>query len=130
MLDADFDPSRQIVLEEKPAVDLGSGIHKGTIHITKYSPNTVIIKTEAFDNMLLFFSDNYFPGWKVNVDGKSERIYRANYSFRAVPVEKGNHEVVFWYHPDSLDLGLKISLTVFCSAVLFMLIAKVRKSYV
>lgn len=130
VLDADFDPSSEIVLEEKPAIVSNQGKNEGSVSIIEYSSNKAVFRTKTSGNMLLFLSDNYFPGWKVNVDGKSERIYRANYSFRAVPVEKGSHEIVFWYYPDSLGLGLKISVIIFCSAVLFMLIAKVRKSYV
>lgn len=130
MLDKDFDPAKQIVLEEKPAIMFNQGEIKGSISIIEYSPDKVVFQTKTSGNMLLFLSDNYFPGWKVNVDGKSEKIYRANYSFRAVPVEKGSREIVFWYYPDSFDLGLKISLITFFGLALFILIVKIRKSYV
>jgi len=80
--------------------------------------------------MLLFISDNYYPGWKVSIDGGNGKIYRADYSFRAVPILRGKHEIIFSYYPDSFDLGIKISLTTFVSIILLIILDKLRKYYV
>ena len=58
----------------------------------------------------MFLSDTYYPGWIVRVDGKEDTIYRANYAFRAVRVPEGEHEVVFKYEPESVELGLRITV--------------------
>lgn len=124
----DFNLRDRIILEEDiPKKMEFSKDENARVVIQMYSPNKVVLQTNATSNMLLFLSDNYFPGWKVNVDGKSERIYRANYSFRAVPVEKGNHEIVFWYYPDSFDLGLKISAITLVGLLLVPFMLKVGK---
>jgi hypothetical protein len=50
-------------------------------------------------------SDTYYPGWKAFVDGKRTKIYRANYTFRALPLSAGTHRVEFVYDPLSFKLG-------------------------
>jgi uncharacterized membrane protein YfhO len=64
----------------------------------------------AAQNAFLVLSDTYFPGWKAYVDGKEERIYRANYAFRAIPIRAGAHKVEFTYKPLSFKLGAVITL--------------------
>ena len=49
--------------------------------------------------------DNYDKGWKASVDGKNVPILRANYTFRAIPIEKGKHIVKFLYDPWGFKLG-------------------------
>ncbi len=47
----------------------------------------------------------YDGGWKALIDGVSAPIYRADYAFRAVYLEPGDHQIVFVYHPSSSVLG-------------------------
>jgi uncharacterized membrane protein YfhO len=44
------------------------------------------------------------------VDGKENKIYRANYVLRAVFVPSGKHTVEFKYDPWSFKIGAIISL--------------------
>ena len=46
---------------------------------------------------LLFVSENYFPGWKVKVDGVEKKLLRADHTFRAVSLDAGTHEVEFYF---------------------------------
>lgn len=109
--DSKFDLKEKIILEEDLPKSVNLGKDKNAkVLIKKYSQNKIILRTDAKTDTLLFISDNYFPGWKVTVDNISEKIYRANYSFRAVPIIKGKHEVIFSYYPESFSLGIKISL--------------------
>lgn len=39
----------------------------------------------------------HYPKWKVKVNGKEEKIYRADYAFRAVVVPQGESIVEFYY---------------------------------
>ncbi|MDP2638380.1 MAG: YfhO family protein [Candidatus Levybacteria bacterium] len=112
-----------IILEEDivPGIDLLDD-KDAEVQIKEYFPNKILIKTKAKANMLLFISDNYYNGWKVSVDGENDKIYRANYSFRAVPVPKGNHEVIFWYSPGSFVWGLWASAVSFLSILLVLII--------
>ena len=48
---------------------------------------------------MLFLSDNFYPEWEAKIDNKNTKILKANYSFRAVSVPKGEHRVNFFYNP-------------------------------
>ena len=50
-----------------------------------------------------------YPDWKVDVDGASAPLMRANGLFRAVHLARGTHVVTFTYHPSALYLGAQIS---------------------
>mgnify|MGYP005839267931 FL=1 len=65
---------------------------------------------EAKEDSFLVLSDTYFPGWKAYVDGKEEKIHRANYTFRAVSLPQGKHKVEFVYRPMSFRLGCVITV--------------------
>ncbi|MBU0567008.1 YfhO family protein, partial [bacterium] len=58
-----------------------------------------------FDGFL-FLSDTYYPGWKAYVDGIETRIFRANYTFRAIQIKEGKRRVEFIYRPKSFTIGL------------------------
>jgi uncharacterized membrane protein YfhO len=53
--------------------------------------------------------DSYFPGWTVTVDGKEEKILRANHYYRAVRLGPGEHTLEFDYFPEGFKEGLIIS---------------------
>ncbi|KKQ27041.1 MAG: hypothetical protein US43_C0038G0001, partial [Candidatus Levybacteria bacterium GW2011_GWA1_37_16] len=110
IFDDKFNLRGKIILEEDlfPKITLVKD-DAAKVEIKKYTPNEIVLQTVASTNMLLFLSDNYYTGWKVSVDGETGKIYRADYSFRAVPILKGNHSVRFSYNPDSFKLGLWIS---------------------
>lgn len=75
---------------------------QGEVILESYAPRKIKMALKADGPQLLFISDNYYPGWKAFVDGAETKIYRAHYSFRAVIVPKGTHEVVFVYQPSFL----------------------------
>jgi uncharacterized membrane protein YfhO len=43
------------------------------------------------------------------VDGKPERIYRANYFYRGVRLAPGSHSIEFFYEPVGLKIGAILS---------------------
>ncbi len=100
MFDPSFNFVNSVILEEKPNLakeNLNSSADK--IEQIDYASNNVLLKTNASKNRLLILTDNYYPGWMVFIDDKETKIYRANYTFRAVNVPSGNHKVPFFYDP-------------------------------
>lgn len=67
--------------------------------------NRIHLSVHAGEDSILVLNDTYFPGWKAFIDGKEEKIFRANYNFRAVLIPSGNHQVEFVYDPFSFKLG-------------------------
>ena len=71
--------------------------------------------------------DSYYPGWKAYVDGEEKEILRANYLFRSVLIEPGEHTLRFEYDPLSFKLGLTITLlTILVSLIYFIRACVVR----
>lgn len=126
--DKNFDPSKTILLEENINKDLalrfGGSNHLTNVQILVYTPNEIKLETSTEGDSLLFLSDTYFPGWKAFVDGKETKIYRANYTFRAVGVPSGNHDVEFLYNPLSFKIGYIISLISVGVFIMFLTIKK------
>lgn len=116
-----FDYKNELILENQPAI-LPIHTTNKKVDVISYLPNDVIIHTWADQPQLLFLSDNYYPGWKVSVDGQSASLLRANYTFRSVALSQGSHNVVFSYQPTSLYLGIITSLVSF--AGVFIVIFK------
>jgi uncharacterized membrane protein YfhO len=109
MFSQDFNLEKELVLEKDIKLRK-SNEDPGFAKIVKYTPNKVMLSVNAKTDSLLFLSDSYFPGWKALVDGESQDIYRADYTFRAISVKQGQHRVEFVYAPDSFKYGLILFL--------------------
>jgi hypothetical protein len=72
---------------------------------------------------LLIVTDQYYPGWKAYVDGKSTPIYAVNGIFRGVFLEEGEHKVQFKYRPLSFIIGA-ITSSISLLVAIFFIISK------
>lgn len=61
------------------------------------------------NDTLLFISDNWYPDWKVYVNGIQQPLLRANHTFKAVGLKKGTSNVIFKYEPDAIKKGAYIT---------------------
>lgn len=111
------DPRQYVLLEEPPprqyldlaAADIGE--RPPEVSFRQYTINQVILEVEMPRRGWLVLADSYFPGWKafLQLDDAQEEelhIYRADYNFRAVPLEAGTQVVRFKYSPMSFKVGL------------------------
>jgi Bacterial membrane protein YfhO len=108
--DAKWQPLDE-VLVERPA---GVAFPKekppsGRAEITNRTSNRVEVATDSFAPSLLVLADNYYPGWRAEVDGRAARIMRVNYNQRGVALPAGRHLVTFSYQPGSVLAGLLVS---------------------
>ncbi len=110
--DSAFDPLEQVLLAEPVAIN-NEKIFSGRVEEVKYPPNQVTLRTSQNAEGFLVLLDNYFPGWQVEVDGKPQQIYRANYFYRAVKLSPGSHNIEFSYEPVGLKMGVAISSVTF-----------------
>jgi hypothetical protein len=93
---------------ERPAAAASDG-DVGEARVSQYRDQRVVIRTGAPGPRLLVLTDVYYPGWRVSIDGKAARLYRANFAFRAVAVPAGEHTVTFEYRPASVLAGAAVS---------------------
>jgi uncharacterized membrane protein YfhO len=134
MMSKDFLPDREALLEEEPPHPIRSaGLTAKPSHIKgkgkearvefiSEANNRLVLQATAEEDSLLVLSDTYYPGWKAFVDGKKTKIYRANYTFRAIPLSAGLHRIEFVYDPLSFKLGALFTfLGIMGCAVIYVL---------
>jgi hypothetical protein len=128
LFDPDFEWDQKVILEESlPASFKLDTEATGEIIDLDYRPNLVSLKVKVSGNALLFLSDNYFPGWQAQLDGRPVKIYRADYSFRAVAVPAGEHQLIFKYQPALFTKGLVLSTIGLAIMVFFAFFVKKSK---
>jgi hypothetical protein len=99
--------------------------------ITSYSPLIVKVAVDQKRDGILMLNDQIYPGWNAYVDGKTTEIWRGDYLFRAVLVEKGQHEVIFKYEPLSFYIGACLcAITVFALSAYGFFFTKRREEHV
>jgi hypothetical protein len=83
----------------------------GTVQLTEYRPNRVTYRASLDQRTLVLFSDSYYEGgWHATVDGEPVEHLRANYILRGLPVDAGEHEIVFEFIFEPYEKGQKIAL--------------------
>lgn len=118
LLDAAFDPDREILLYDAPAsvgpvIDdsaAAASSAPGTAVIVRETTREVVIDATAPEDGFLLLADTFYPGWTARVDGAAAPIYRANHSVRGIQLPKGRHEVRFGYDAPGFALGLQITV--------------------
>lgn len=103
-----FNPQEEVIVEQEVARPTRGG--GGAVKIVSYEDSRVRLEVNSPEGGFLVLSDTYYPGWKAIVDGREQRILQANYNYRALAIESGEHQVVFSYQPFSVKLGQAISL--------------------
>jgi uncharacterized membrane protein YfhO len=83
--------------------------------------NHLVLQATSEEDSLLVLSDTYYPGWRAFVDGKKTKIYRADYTFRAIPISAGRHRVEFVYDPLSFKLGALFTILGIIGCVIYLL---------
>lgn len=122
MTDPDFRPAEAVLLEDPPALSLTSSASTDTsvVQIRQYDPGYIAIDITT-DGGFLVLTDTWYPGWKAYADGSERAILRADYLFRAIPVEPGRHRVEFRYEPFTFKAGALISaLTLLAGCILLL----------
>lgn len=84
---------------------------EGTINVIKFTPEDVVLSIKTTkDNQAIQFSDSFYPGWKAEVDKKPANVYMADGLVKGVVIkDAGDHEVRFFYSPDSLKIGAMVT---------------------
>ena len=97
MLSADFDPAAEAVLAAPAPVPLDGGTVTGSVSWTERGPDRIRFSVESDRAALLVVADNWYPGWRADVNGEEVDVLRAYHTLRAVPVPAGRSEVTMWY---------------------------------
>jgi hypothetical protein len=114
-----FDYRRTVTLEEPPHIPVPSdtAIASETPVIERYEANELDIRVTLERPGILVLSEVYYPAWRAYVDGREQKIYRANDTMRAVLLPAGSHTVVMRYESAAFMAGAAISLLTMMSVV-------------
>ncbi|MDO8658899.1 MAG: YfhO family protein [Candidatus Levybacteria bacterium] len=106
----DFNPENQVIISENPNIPLINNSKFQEVTINYKEPNKIGLNFNLNEAGFLVLSEMYYPGWKAYDNNREIKIYRANYIFRSIYLNKGNHRIVFLYSPNSYKIGSIISL--------------------
>lgn len=109
-----FDPGRTVVLERSQG-DLPARAALlpqpafTPAEVEQAGPGRLRVRVQAARPGWLVLSEVWYRGWHARVDGRPAPVRRANWIFRAVPVDAGEHIVELWFAPATFAAGAAIS---------------------
>jgi hypothetical protein len=108
--DASFEPLRSVVLPVAPKTACEEpSFNNVELRLDSSSPNRTEMAAQLNQDCIVVWSEMFYPGWRVFVDGQEQELLRANYNLMAVAVPAGQHQVRFVFDPRSLRVGKWIS---------------------
>ncbi len=110
------DFKNKIILNE--SIDYDPSVGSGSAVLVKKNVNYQKFKVNSTNKGIFYISDTFYPGWEAKVNGVSEKIYKANYNFRAVIVPKGESIVEFNYLPKNFKIAILISIFCFINLII------------
>lgn len=122
-----FDPRKTAIVESPAPYPMLDGNNTGAfpaqnVTVAKYEAEHILVDAKATQNSLLVLGERFYEGWKVNVDGKPDKIYPVNHILRGVYLMPGDHKVEFFYDPLPYKVGKVLTLMscVFYLTMIFM----------
>jgi hypothetical protein len=107
--DIGFNPQRSVIVENNALVNPAATTFVPARFI-EYSDRRVVADINAPSPGYFVLMDSVYPGWRAEVDGREASIEPANWVGRGINVEAGTHRVQMHFEPQSLRVGLFISL--------------------
>jgi hypothetical protein len=101
-----FGSNRPALINKKPFLFTKQSASK--ISVSKFSPQGIEVSCSSTIPDTLIFLQNNYKFWRATVNGNSQAITTAYYSFMAVSIPKGESKIVFSYR----DRGLLISFII------------------
>jgi hypothetical protein len=113
VLNPRFDAKRAALFDTAANVAASTGVQtlpaalSIATSVRHYEPGKVQIdlSAPAPSGSTLVVSENYYPGWKATVDGKSARIGRADYTFIGVELPQGARAIELNFTSPSYERG-------------------------
>lgn len=107
----DFIPRAFLIYTKSPNFSLSDVSSAGKAEITKYEPDKISLKTTLNQNGYLVLSEIYYPGWKAYDNNRKTEIIVSNKIFRSIQLNKGEHNIMFVFEPQSYMIGKIITIT-------------------
>ena len=109
----------------EPSIDVKSYEH---INLLSADHKEIVFQTQYDKATDLIFLQNYYPGWKVTVDGKEDSIQRVNTTFMSLPLAAGKHMVKFSFEPMMIKISFWVSLFSFLTVLLAVIYYQIKEA--
>jgi hypothetical protein len=77
--------------------------------ITYFDPHRIEIEVELAKPGMVVLKEQYYPGWRLMVDGAESPIERMSGVFPGVQIPAGKHDLCYYYQPTLFLIGAVIS---------------------
>lgn len=110
--------SKSRVLKRRAFLEVGGGDYRdgdiirsvsGAVKFIIKEPGRVVIDLGPGARGVLVLTEAWYPGWEALVDGTKAEIYKADYLFMGVILEKKARRVEFFFRPKNLCHGVYVS---------------------
>lgn len=117
------DDNRPVILETSKDSETNSCREgqEAQIYLISERPDQISLNVQAIESGWLELMDSWYPGWTVTVSGEKATLIPADFQFKAVYIEKGNHLVVFTYRPFGFYFAILFSILVLLFITIFFL---------
>ncbi len=124
----DFNPALTAILDRDPACAIGTAAEgEDSTVIIESEPGYWLIRTSSVSGAILVLAETAYPGWQVEIDGRSAESLTAYTTLKAVCVPPGTHDVGWTYSPTIYQIGGLITVVALMT-VLGAVIAHTRRS--
>ena len=127
MDDPNFDERTNIVLHQKPKLDLPRQPAAGKVRVASFEPEQILIEIDAPDNAILSLSQPHYPGWQASLNGQATDIIRAYGGLSAIEIPAGKRQLRLQFAPMSYTIGGLWSLVTWLGLGLAALTAALRR---
>ena len=119
LFDQDYD--KELREYELNRTLIGGQMNDPLAEIIEDSPNRIKITTKVDSDCLMILTDQWAKNWQAYVDGQEKTILRVYYTFRALPLKRGNHAIVFQYKLPYLNYLIILSLFSWVTIIFFLI---------
>ena len=104
------DTSEQIQPAQLTAIPEPSAVQAKTTRYDSGAINVELTAPVQNSGSMLVVSENFYPGWRANVDGRDVSVVRANYNLVGVPLPAGARKVELRFVDPSYGTGKIVTL--------------------
>lgn len=126
MGDIRYHEREKIVIHQRPNLDLPGAATGGSVGVTSFAPEEIILTIDAPANAILSLSLPHYPGWEAQLNGKPSKIIRAYAGLSAVEIPAGQHRLALIFAPPTYTIGALISLATWLGLALFAILKRWR----
>jgi hypothetical protein len=106
-----WNPTRAVVVEEDVALPARASVPPTqTTQLVREGPPLLVLEVAATRAGMLIVGEPWYPGWRVTVDDKPQRLLRVDYALRGVRLEAGVHVVAMELACPPLQAGACVTL--------------------